>query len=322
MRSLAVAGNVNVDLILGPVSPWPQPGTEVMVAHDDLRVGGAAGNAALAWAAMRVPFQFAANLGADHFGTWLGAAFPDHALHWPISPRSTTLSVGLTHPDGERTFFTTQGHLLDMTAPDVLKILNGEALRGGFLLLCGGFVTEALADGYAAVFDWADRHDIAIALDTGWPTLGWTAFTRAQATFWLSRSKIALFNEVEATGLTGVYTPEHAAQALRHIMPQGALVVVKQGAAGAFALDAAGQSHSTPAQPVQVVDTIGAGDIFNAGFLAALAFGLPVPECLRHGVAIASHAISTHPRQFAPSTQDPSTQDPPTQDPPEQDLTA
>lgn len=304
MRPLGLIGNVNIDLILGPVSPWPQPGTEVMVAHDDLRVGGAAGNTALAWTAMGLPFQFAATIGADPFGTWLAAAFPDHAPHWPISPRRTTVSVGLTHPDGERTFFTTQGHLLDMTAPALLDTLQGEALRGGLVLLCGGFVTEALAAGYPALFDWADGHDIAVALDTGWPTEGCTDGARALARGWLARCQIALLNEIEATGLTATDSVEQAAVALRQIMPAGALVVIKRGPLGALALGGAGQPHHAPAKPVQVVDTIGAGDIFNAGFLAALARGLPLPDCLCQAVAMASYAISTHPRQFAPPAQD------------------
>ena len=304
MRPLALAGNVNVDLTLGPVTPWPHPGTEVMVDHDDLRVGGAAGNSALVWQAMGLPFQFAANLGADTFGTWLGAAFPDHVPHWPVSPRRTTLSVGLTHPNGERTFFTTNGHLLDMTASGVLDTLKGAALHGGLLLLCGAFVTEALAAGYAEIFDWANWHGIDVALDTGWPTQGWTPTTRAQAQLWLKHSKVALLNGIEATGLTQTGSVEQAAQALRHIMPEGALVVVKRGAEGAYALDTQGQPHHVSAKLVQVIDTIGAGDIFNAGFLAALARGLPLPECLRLGTAIAARAISTLPRQFGPTELD------------------
>lgn len=38
MKPLAVIGNVNVDLILGPTAPWPKPGTEIIVDHDELRV--------------------------------------------------------------------------------------------------------------------------------------------------------------------------------------------------------------------------------------------------------------------------------------------
>ena len=301
MRALAVAGNVNVDLIMGPVAPWPQPGTEVIVAHDDLRVGGAAGSTALAWQANGVAFQFGANVGSDMFGAWLAAAFPQHAPHWPISPRRSTLSVGISHPDRERTFFTTDGHLRDMTASDVLGTLDGPSLRGGVLLLCGAFVTDALAAGYGEILDWADSFDIDIALDTGWPTQGWTETTCIQTLAWLARSQIALLNEVEATSLTQTADIETAAIALRQSMPPGARVVIKRGAAGALALDASGQFHHIPAQSLQVIVTIGAGDIFNAGFLAADARGLPLPDCLRYGAATASRAISTHPRQYAPA---------------------
>ncbi len=303
MRALAVAGNVNVDLIMGPVTPWPQPGTEVIVAHDDLRVGGAAGNTALVWQAMGEVFQFAANIGADPFGAWLAKAFADHSAHWPVSPRRTTVSVGVTHPDGERTFLTTDGHLRDMTAPGVIGSLDGPAMRGGILLLCGSFVTEGLAADYDAVFDWADRFGIAVALDTGWPPEGWTAAARTLTSAWLARSHIALLNEVEATGLTDTGTVHDAAKALKDAMPADALVVIKRGAEGALGLDATGQIQVQPADPVQVIDTIGAGDIFNAGFLAAYARVRPLDQCLRQGISSASLAISTHPRRFIPASQ-------------------
>ena len=304
MRPLAVAGNLNVDLIMGPVAPWPQPGTEVIVPHDDLRVGGAAGNTALAWAANGVAFQFAANIGSDLFGNWLAAAFPLHAPQWPVSPRRTTVSVGVTHPNGERTFFTTDGHLRDFTASEVLATLEGPSLRGGVLLLCGAFVTEALAAGYGDIFDWAATHGVAVALDTGWPTHGWTEAVRTQTLAWLARSQFALLNEVEATSLTQTADVETAAAALRHAMPPGACVVIKRGADGALALDASGQSCRIAAQTLTVRDTIGAGDIFNAGFLAAMAHGRALPDCLRQGVACASRAISTHPRQYVTADQD------------------
>ena len=75
MRPLAVIGNVNVDLIVGPVAPWPKAGTETVVDHDELRVGGQAGNTALAWQALDVDFDIAANVGDDQFGRWLREAF-------------------------------------------------------------------------------------------------------------------------------------------------------------------------------------------------------------------------------------------------------
>src|SRR5690606_36844133 len=132
MRPLAVIGNVNVDIILGPADPWPKAGTEVMVDHDELRVGGQAGNSALAWDGMGIEYEIAANVGDDQFGRWLADAFGDHGRKWPVRPEGTTLSVGITHPDGERTFFPTRGPLPRLNLADVLGVLNGEALAGGY----------------------------------------------------------------------------------------------------------------------------------------------------------------------------------------------
>ena len=129
MRPLAVIGNVNVDLILGPAAPWPKAGTEIIVDHDELRVGGAAGNSALAWQALGVEFEISANIGSDQFGRWLSEAFGHRSDKWPVRPEKTTLSVGITHPDGERTFFTTRGHLPRFSLADVFAVLDGASSR-------------------------------------------------------------------------------------------------------------------------------------------------------------------------------------------------
>ena len=54
---LLILGNVNVDLILGPLDEWPQEGTERLVNQMQWRVGGNAGNAALACAALAAWYQ-------------------------------------------------------------------------------------------------------------------------------------------------------------------------------------------------------------------------------------------------------------------------
>lgn len=298
MKPLAVIGNVNVDLILGPAMPWPKPGTEVMVDHNELRVGGQAGNCALAWQNMGLDFQIAANVGSDEFGRWLRDAFGAHAANWSEESESTTLSVGITHPDGERTFFTTTGHLPRMSLADTLAALDGERLAGGYAVLCGSFLTHDLTDDYSTLFDWAEAHNITVALDTGWPIDGWTKDNLARTRTWLSHSGIALLNEIETTTLADREDPMEAARVLKAGMPDGAIVVVKRGPEGALAINADGVLASVRAPEVTVIDTIGAGDVFNAGFLAALAAGSTLEASLAAGVETASRAISTLPRRY------------------------
>jgi sugar/nucleoside kinase (ribokinase family) len=81
-------------------------------------------------------------------------------------------------------------------------------------------------------------------------------------------------------------------------MAKGATVVIKRGPEGAAAMGADGRLISAAALKVDVVDTIGAGDVFNAAFLAALAAGKPLAACLAEGTGVASRAISTSPRSY------------------------
>jgi sugar/nucleoside kinase (ribokinase family) len=272
-----------------------------MAETDAVRPGGAAGNVALAWQALGVPHQIAANIGDDLFGVYLSEAFPGASGRWPTAPTATTLSVGITHPDGERTFFTTRGHLGALTLPQVTEMLDASALRGGLLLVCGSFLTPALAADYDTLFDWAARHAINIALDTGWPPEGWTEEIVAETRRWLSHCRHVLLNEAEVMALTGRGNGLEAAEALADLLPEGGTIVVKRGPAGAAAVTADGLSAEVPAKRVRVIDTIGAGDVFNAGYLLGIASGKSLQEALQLGVDMAAVAISTEPRLYIPT---------------------
>ncbi len=201
----------------------------------------------LTWEGLGLDFQIAANIGNDQFGEWLRQGFGAHAARWPVSPMGTTLSVGITHPNGERTFFTTRGHIGALSWPEVVAMLDTERLKGGIVLLCGSFLTDALVAQYDALFDWAAANDIQVALDTGWPIDGWTDANRAKARKWLSRCHLALFNEVETTRLANSVEPAEAAHKLKALMPKDAIVVVKRGPDGALAVGSDDQLVSVPA---------------------------------------------------------------------------
>ena len=86
-------------------------------------------------------------------------------------------------------------------------------------------------------------------------------------------------NQSEACQLTGEEDPEKAITCLAQYCP---LVVLKCGARGAYA-QAGTQVWQAPALKLEVVDTTGAGDSFNAGFLTGIINGEPIETCLRYG---------------------------------------
>ncbi len=86
-------------------------------------------------------------------------------------------------------------------------------------------------------------------------------------------------NQSEAHRLTGCSEPQQAAAVLANYCP---MVIVKCGGNGAYARAGTSLWYS-PALPVQVVDTTGAGDSFNAGFLAGVLKKETIETCLRYG---------------------------------------
>lgn len=294
---LVVIGNVNVDLIMGPQAPWPTPGTESILSRSELRVGGAAGNTALAWQGLSAPFGIVANTSVDPLGCWLRTPFGAAAAAWPASAKPCGVSVGLTHPDGERTFFTTLGHLEDLGIDDVLAQLAPAPEHGGVALLTGCFVMPRLLLDYETLMKALRAAGFAVALDTGWPNGGWSAGIRSRVLSWLPSCAHLLVNEAEALGLTGAPSINEAGSMLSGCLGPGATLVIKAGADGAYARGD-GEAVRVPAPSSHVIDTIGAGDTFNAGYLFALQQGMRSLDAVNQGVATATSAIATSPRRY------------------------
>lgn len=97
---------------------------------------------------------------------------------------------------------------------------------------------------------------------------------------------VLMLNELECRLLTGSDYREGAKRLSEYVN----LVVVKRGERGAYAFDG-NEEIFQRALSVRVVDTTGAGDAFDAGFMAAFIKGMDVETCLLWGVATASLKI-------------------------------
>ena len=116
-------------------------------------------------------------------------------------------------------------------------------------------------------------------------------------TTWLKSCDHVLLNEIESCGLAEETEVGAAAAWLRRQAKPGATVIVKRGPFGASAWR--GDRHAEAAAPeIAVVDTIGAGDVFNAAYLWTTLTGGDLPAAVAAGVAAASLAISTSPRRY------------------------
>jgi len=295
--TLYVVGNLNVDLIMSTLHEWPKKGTEAMLESSSLRPGGSAGNCALALSALGTPFRLVVNQGNDQFTDWLASLFPESAPHWPTVECETSLTFGVTHPDHERTFFSNQGHIVRLNLDDVLQQLPVQAQPGDWVLLCGTFLCTRLFQQYPSLLAALKQRGYQVAVDSGWPPQDWSDALRQQIEPWLGYCDALLLNEVETLGMANSTTLDQGAANLLSHMAENAFVVAKCGPDGARLWSTAQPLHQAT-EPVNVVDTIGAGDSFNAGFLSALVYGLSHQQALQWGVSVAGSAISSNPRQY------------------------
>jgi sugar/nucleoside kinase (ribokinase family) len=146
------------------------------------------------------------------------------------------------------------------------------------------FLQRGLRPDLKQFFARAHAHDLTTSLDPGYdPADAWGSDLLDV----LCEVDVFLPNEVELEKLTGKQNP---AEALRILDNGRTLIVAKLGAEGCMSLDQ-GKVIKVPAFPVQPIDTTGAGDTFNAGFLHAWLKGARLYEALRFGAACG--ALST-----------------------------
>jgi sugar/nucleoside kinase (ribokinase family) len=134
------------------------------------------------------------------------------------------------------------------------------------------FLQTALQPGLPDLFQRAHALGLTTSLDSNWdPSGAWHGFDDL-----LGRVDVFLPNEKEALAISGLPNAEAAAKALAR---KSRLVSVKQGGLGALAC-CGDELIRVPALPVQIVDTVGAGDSFDAGFLHGFLNGWSLKKTL------------------------------------------
>jgi ribokinase len=276
---LLVVGDANVDLVLRGGDIVPTFGQhEQLVDHAELVLGGSGGIFAAGAARLGLSVAMVACVGDDALGRVtleaLEAAGVDVSAVITDPDAPTGVSVALARAD-DRAVLTAAGALARLSADDVPDALLAEAQH---VHIASPFLQPGLGPGLRSL---AERARSA-SLDPGWDP-------REQWDVPLDAFDVLLPNAEEALRLAGRTDGDVGAAAL-DLAARGPLVVVKLGADGALA--AAGTDLTrVPAPPVDAVDTTGAGDSFDAGFLAARLRGEDLGDAL--ALACACGALST-----------------------------
>jgi sugar/nucleoside kinase (ribokinase family) len=283
---LLVLGELNPDVVVACASEPAFGQVEQLVDRAGIVLGSSGAITAAAAAAQGVKVSFCGVVGNDALGQLTVDLLATHGVDVSGVVRRDDLPTGLTtvltRPDGDRALLTFLGTMAALRVEDV----NAQQLAvARHVHVSSVFLQRGLQAGLRSLLKTARSGGATTSLDPGWdPDENWTA-----ARDLLGGLDYLLPNAAECRGIAGV--DGTAVEAARALAGKGPAVAVKLGAEGA-ALAGPEGVHTIMIEPTVPVDTTGAGDNFNAGFLAARLDGASFPDALARAVASGSIAVT------------------------------
>jgi sugar/nucleoside kinase (ribokinase family) len=280
---LLVVGDANPDVVLHGVPPGIAYGqVEQLVDDGKLTIGGSAAILACGAARLGLRTAFVGVVGDDSAGRFMLDQLGERGVDVSGCIVDKRLPTGLTvilAAGEDRAILTSLGCMPTLTAEMVDRKLLQAARH---VHTSSYFLLTKLAANLAGLFAEAHVAGLTTSLDCqGDPAGRWNGGLRGV----LAATDLFFPNAIEAINIAGPKLGlEGAAQALAAI---GTLPVIKCGADGALVPVDNGFVR-VPAPTVDVVDTVGAGDSFEAGFLCGRLSGFDLERCLKFAVACGS----------------------------------
>ncbi len=281
---ILVIGEINVDLILQNYQAFPELGKEVLVEDSTLTLGSSSAICAVGLARLGEDVSFLGKVGCDTWGDFCCHRLQDAGIDTTpviVDPAvKTGITVSITGPT-DRALVTHLGAIAQFHAGDIDPV----AIRGfDHLHMACYFMQTGLRPGFRSIFQQAKAAGMTTSFDPGFdPDEKWGPELREM----LGSVDVFFPNEVELRGISG---KDNLEEALASLQNGRTLVVAKLGRDGAMAI-VDGRLVRVPAPLVEPVDTTGAGDSFNAGFLHRWLAGQSAEAAMRYGAACG--AIST-----------------------------
>ena len=281
---ISVVGELNADLILYGLPLTLEPEREHLASDFAMTLGSSSAIFAHNISLLGCRVGFTSCIGSDPLGKFCVERLQESGVDVSgikvLAGKTTGVTVILPL-DRQRQILTYLGTTLDLqlTHLDLNHIRSASHFH-----LSSYFLLRGLRPRIAELFAHMKQGGLTTSLDTNDdPEDLWADDVRSV----LKHVDIFLPNEREACRLTGASNVQAALDALAALVP---IVVIKCGPKGVMAKRGKNQFHASSLS-VQPVDTVGAGDSFNAGFLHKFILRANLEECLEYGNAVA--ALST-----------------------------
>jgi 2-dehydro-3-deoxygluconokinase len=247
-----------------------------------LDVAGAESTVACYLAMLGVRVAWASRVGDDPLGRLVRSRIAGYGVDTSLVAVDPDAPTGVFFKDpGERTavYYYRAGSAASRLGPDLLPSLSGLVHLSG--------ITPALSASCAELVEAALAAPVRVSFDVNYRPGLWPVPDAAPVLADLAdRADIAFVGLDEAGTLWGAVTAED----VRALLPGPRVLVVKDGGNGAVSFGPSGTLY-VAAPAVDVVEPVGAGDAYAAGYLYGVLHDLPEPARLRLGHLVAAAAL-------------------------------
>lgn len=280
-----VIGELNVDLILNQIESFPQIGKEILAKQMVLTLGSSSAIFACNLSSLGAKVAFIGKLGKDIFGDLVIKILEEKGVDTSMIIRREELATGATivlNAEEDRAMITHPGAMDQLSISD---ISTEQFSLAKHLHFSSCFLQPAFKNDLTILFSKAKNMGLSTSFDPQWdPQEQWNLNLKDILPF----VDVFLPNEKELLKLTKKKTMEGALESLNDL---GSALIVKMGNKGSLSLYEGRTLFKPSFLNENVVDAIGAGDSFNAGFLYKYIHDAPIDECQEFGNLVG--AIST-----------------------------
>ena len=289
---ILVIGELNVDIVATGLRSAPEMGAEILAEDCELTLGSASAIFAVGMARLGHKVTFVSHVGRDYFGDFCIRALQQLGVATRHVTRKVDEKTGVTialSGKRDRALVTHSGAVATLTSDAIDQRLMK---RHDHLHLTSYYLQQALQPSFADIFRRAKELGLTTSFDPNSdPGNKWSKSIDNV----LRYTDVLFVNEREASQITrslDMSVPPAGAggsmislkAALKTLGTKVPCAVIKRGPRGAMAIQN-GKTASDAGFKITTVDTTGAGDSFDAGFVSAYLSQKPLAECLRIGNA-------------------------------------
>jgi len=274
---ILVVGELNVDLILNDIEKFPEVGKEVLAHGMTLTLGSSSAIFASNISSLGASTAFLGKIGPDKFGEVMIESL--QANHVDVSMIKTDKNAGtgatiILNVGEDRAMATYQG-AMDLLKPE--DITEADLKRARHLHFSSYFLQSGMRKGLGKLFRMARSLGLTTSFDMQWdPNENW----ELDVADVLPHVNIFLPNEKEIMYLSRKNNLKEAIESIKKFTQ---VLVIKRGNKGSMVVSGDRITNLPPFLNRDVVDAIGAGDSFNAGFIYNFVRGKDLAECQRFG---------------------------------------